>query len=72
MVGAGRVLLCELEGVAIGVERGLTVPTRDFLEDERGVMLWLRNDLTGVEMSSCAAVVARGVVATLLRTVRAD
>jgi len=44
-------------------------PTRDFLEDERGVMLLFRNDLTGV-MLSCVATGARGVVPLLLRRTR--
>jgi hypothetical protein len=47
------------------------VPTRDFLDEERGVMLLLRKDLMGVDWSSCAGVLARGVLPTLLRTVRA-
>lgn len=59
----------------LGVELGLPKPTRDFLEEERGVTLVFRNDLTGVEKSSCEVPLTRGVTepaALLLRTVRAD
>lgn len=57
--------------MALGVEVVLLTPTRDFLDDERGVMLLLRNGLTGVT-SSCAAGVVLGVLPTVLRTVLLD
>ena len=69
---AGRVLLGVLQGVAFGVELVLLVPTRDFLDELRGVILLLRKDLTGVERSSWEAVLPLGVLVTLLRTVRVD
>lgn len=52
MVDEGRVLLGVPEGVVVGVDCVLPTPTRDFLDEERGVMLLLRNDLTGVDRSS--------------------
>lgn len=58
-----------LDGVSFGVDGGLSKPTRDFLEDERGVILLLRNALTGVTFS-CAPILTRGVAALLLRMVR--
>lgn len=69
IVEAGRETLGVLDGVTLGVELLLLTPTRDFLEDERGVMLLLRKALTGV-WSSGGAVFARGVLPTLLRGVR--
>ena len=39
-------------GVAVGVE--LELSPLAFLDEERGVILWLRKALTGVEMSSLA------------------
>jgi hypothetical protein len=57
------------EGVPLGVDEALSTPTRDFLVDERGVMLLLRNGLTGVTLS-WAAVATLGVLPTLLRAVR--
>ena len=47
----------------------LSIPTRDFLEDERGVMLLLKNGLTGVT-SSYTVLLALGVVPLLLRARR--
>ena len=67
---AGRLLVGVADGVELGVELVLLTPTRDFLEDERGVMLLQRNALTGVTSSGWAVVAARGVVAALLRAVR--
>jgi hypothetical protein len=58
--------------VVDGVEPALLTPTRDFRAEERGVMLLSRKGFTGV-VSSCAIVLGgRGVVLTLLRTVRLD
>jgi len=39
----------------MGVPLGVVVSTRVFLDPDLGVMLWLRNADTGVEMSSFAA-----------------
>ena len=70
IVEAGRVLLGVTEGVELGVELVLLTPTRDFLDDDRGVILSFRKALTGV-MSSCRAEAgARGVLVALLRAVR--
>jgi hypothetical protein len=55
--------------VPLGVDDALSTPTRDFLADERGVMLLLRKGLTGVTFS-WAVVAARGVLPMLLRAVR--
>lgn len=38
-------------GVPFGVEEELSTPMRDFLDDERGVTLLLRNAFTGVTSS---------------------
>jgi hypothetical protein len=55
--------------VPLGVEEALSAPTRDFLDDDRGVMLLLRKALTGVT-SSTMVELTRGVVALLVRTGR--
>jgi hypothetical protein len=65
MVEDGR----EDVGVPLGVDEALSTPTRDFLDEERGVMLLLRKALTGVTSSS-TVVLALGVVALLVRAVR--
>jgi hypothetical protein len=41
----------EVVGVLLGVDVVLSTPTRDFLDEERGVMLLLRNGFTGVTSS---------------------
>jgi hypothetical protein len=69
MVEVGREETGVPDGVSFGVNGGLSKPTRDFLEDERGVTLLLRKALTGVTFS-CTAMVTRGVTPLLLRTVR--
>lgn len=61
----GRELFGVAFGVSLGVDAPLSPPTRDFLDDERGVMLLFRNALTGV-MFSWATVGSRGVVPPLL------
>jgi hypothetical protein len=69
MVDPGRELLGVAEGVTLGVDEALSTPTRDFLEEERGVTLLLRKALTGVT-SLCEAAGALGVVPLLVRVVR--
>lgn len=61
----------EALGVTLGESLGelTSTPARDFLEDERGVMLLLRKALTGVTLS-CVATGARGVVPLLVRRAR--
>lgn len=71
MVEVGRDVVGVLVGVPLGVDDRLSTPTRDFLEDERGVMLLLRNAFTGVT-SSTTTELTLGVVALLLRTFRVD
>jgi|TARA_R110002003_G_scaffold1184_1_gene22558 hypothetical protein len=71
IVDVGREEAGVLMGVPLGVEVGLSTPTRDFREEERGVTLLFRNALTGVT-SSKTAVLTLGVVAVPLRTVRLD
>lgn len=71
MVEAGREVVGVLMGVPLGVDDALSTPTRDFLEDERGVILLLRNAFTGVT-SSTTTELTRGVVALLVRTFRVD
>ena len=68
MVEVGR----ELFGVALGVLLGdiASTPTRDFLVEERGVMLVLKKGFAGVVVSTLA-VLALGVVPLLVRVVRA-
>lgn len=56
-------------GVSLGVDEPLSTPTRDFLEDERGVMLLFRNALTGVTFSGGAAL-GLGVLPLLVRATR--
>ena len=68
-VELGRELLGVADGVPLGVDDALSTPTRDFLDDERGVILLLRKALTGVTFSWAAAA-ALGVLPTLLRAVR--
>jgi hypothetical protein len=67
MLEVGR----EEVGVPLGVDEALSTPTRDFLDDERGVTLLFRNAFTGVT-SSWMVVLTLGVVALLLRMGRAD
>lgn len=67
----GREVVGVLMGVPLGVEDALSTPTRDFLEDERGVMLLLRKAFTGVT-SSTTTELTLGVVALLVRTFRVD
>lgn len=69
MVEAGRELLGVAVGVPLGVDEALSTPTRDFLEDERGVMLLLRKGLTGVA-SSRAVLLTLAVLPLLVRAVR--
>jgi hypothetical protein len=69
IVEAGREVVGVLMGVPLGVDDALSTPTRDFLEDERGVMLLLRNAFTGVT-SSTTTELTRGVVALAVRTFR--
>jgi hypothetical protein len=69
-VEVGRELDGVADGVEVGVELVLLTPTRDFLVDERGVMLLQRKALTGVTSSCWAVVAALGVTAALLRAVR--
>jgi hypothetical protein len=69
MVERGREGAGVLVGVPLGVEEALSAPTRDFLDDERGVMLLLRKALTGVT-SSTTVELTRGVVALVVRTGR--
>jgi hypothetical protein len=71
-VEAGRVFAGVLDGVPLGVDVELMVPTRDFLEEERGVTLLLMNDLTGVAKSSRLTVASLGVVLASVRTLRPD
>jgi hypothetical protein len=71
IVEAGREGAGVPVGVPLGVDEALSPPTRDFLEDDRGVTLLLRNALTGVT-SSTTTDLTRGVVAVLLRTERPD
>jgi hypothetical protein len=61
-VDVGRVAVGVLDGVPLGVDCALLVPTRDFLDEERGVILLLRKALTGVERSSRGVALARGVL----------
>lgn len=58
-----------LIGVPLGVDDALSKPTRDFLDDERGVTLLFKKAFTGVT-SSYTVLFALGVVAALLRTLR--
>ena len=66
----GRELLGVAEGVALGVDEALSTPTRDFLEEERGVTLLLRNALTGVTSLCDEATDLAGVAPLLVRVVR--
>lgn len=52
-----------------GLVVGLPAPTRDFLDEERGVILLFRNALTGVR-SSWEAALALEVLGVVLRVVR--
>jgi hypothetical protein len=58
-----------LMGVPLGVDDGLSKPTRDFLDEERGVTLLLRKAFTGVT-SPYGVVLALGVAALVLRSLR--
>ena len=69
MVEVGRELVGVALGVLLGVDDALSTPTRDFLDDERGVTLLFRNALTGVT-STWAVGVALGVFPLLVRTLR--
>lgn len=71
MVDAGREGFGVPEGVPFGVDCALPTPTRDFLDEDLGVMLLLIKALTGVT-SSCEEVCALEVVPTLLRGVRLE
>ena len=62
----GRELFGVAIGVLLGVDDVLSRPTRDFLDEERGVMLLLRNGLAGVVFST-AAEVGFGVAPLLVR-----
>jgi len=60
-------------GVPLGVDDGLSKPTRDFLDEERGVMLLLRKAFTGVTSPyavELALALALGVVAFAPRSLR--
>lgn len=70
IVDAGRALLGVPDGVPLGVDCVLLVPTRDFLDDDRGVILLLRKAFTGVDKSSLAPVFAFGVLPVSLRSGR--
>jgi hypothetical protein len=61
-VEVGREVLGVLLGVPLGVDDALSKPTRDFLDEERGVILLFRKAFTGVT-SSKTVELARGVVA---------
>ncbi len=65
MIEVGRDEVGVAPGVLLGVDEALSKPTRDFLDDDRGVMLLLRKGFTGVT-SSRTAVFTLGVVAALL------
>ena len=65
----GREVVGVALGVLLGVDDALSTPTRDFLDEDRGVTLLLRKGLTGV-LSSRAAVLTLGVDALAPRTVR--
>jgi hypothetical protein len=67
----GREEVGVLMGVPLGEDNVLSTPTRDFLDEERGVILLLRNAFTGVT-SSCTVLLTLGVVALLVRTGRLD
>jgi hypothetical protein len=69
IVEAGREEVGVLIGVPLGEDKVLSTPTRDFLDEERGVMLLFRNAFTGVT-SSTTTLLTLGVVALLLRTLR--
>jgi hypothetical protein len=69
-VDPGRELLGVAEGVTLGVDEALSTPTLDFLVEERGVTLLLRNGLTGVTSLYEDAAAALGVVPLLVRVVR--
>jgi hypothetical protein len=71
MVEAGREDEGVLMGVPLGEDNVLSTPTRDFLDEDRGVILLFRKAFTGVT-SSCTVLATLGVVALLLRTVRVD
>ena len=58
-----------LVGVAFGVDCPLCVPTRDFLDEDRGVTLSLRKAFTGVDKSSRLAL---GLFLVSLRSVLRD
>lgn len=58
-------------GVPLGVEFALPAPTRDFLDDDRGVMLLLRYGFMGVEKSAFPGDLL-GDTASLLSARRAD
>lgn len=66
----GRELLGVAEGVPLGVDDVLSTPTRDFLEEERGVTLLLRKAFTGVTSLCEEAAGLAGVVPLLVRVVR--